>query len=54
MILLFKLLIQSIERNGLYLIFNGIRGEKFLPSGDVILKQDIGATMLDNNQKKYY
>ena len=37
-----------------YLIFNGIRGEKYLPSGDVILKQNIGATILDSNQKRYY
>jgi len=37
-----------------YIIFNGIRGEKYVPSGDYILKQDIGATLLDNNQKKYY
>ena len=37
-----------------YLIFNGIRGEKFLPSGNYILKQDIGAIILDSNQKKYY
>ena len=37
-----------------YIIFNGIRGEKYLPSGDVILKQDIGAAKLDSNQKKYH
>ena len=37
-----------------YIIFNGIRGEKYLPSGDDILKQDIGAAKLDSDQKKYY
>ena len=47
---------RSPERNEYapYIIFNGIRGEKYLPSGDVILKQDIGAAKLDSNQKKYY
>ena len=47
---------RSPERNEYapYIIFNGIRGEKYLPSGDIILKQDIGAAKLDNNQKKYY
>ena len=37
-----------------YIIFNGIRGEKYLPSGDDILKQDIGAAKLDSDKKKYY
>ena len=37
-----------------YIIFNGIRGEKYLPSGEDILKQNIGAAILDTNQKKYY
>ncbi len=37
-----------------YIIFNGIRGEKYYPSGNFILKHDIGAVRLDNNQKKYY
>jgi len=37
-----------------YIIFNGIRGEKYLPSGDVIFKQDIAAAKLDSNKKKYY
>ena len=37
-----------------YIIFNGIRGEKFLPSGNKILTQDIGAIKLESNQKKYY
>ena len=44
----------SREKSAPYLIFNGIRGEKYLPSGDYILKQDIGAAKLDSNQKKYY
>ena len=43
-----------LEKSAPYLIFNGIRGEKFLPSGDDVLKQDIGAAILDSNQKKYY
>lgn len=37
-----------------YIIFNAIRGEKYLPSGDNILTQDIGAVKLDKNQKKFY
>ena len=37
-----------------YIIFNGIRGQKFLPSGKNILKQDIGAIKLEKNQQKYY
>ena len=37
-----------------YIIFNAIRGEKFLPSGKSILRQDIGAIKLEKNQKKYY
>ena len=37
-----------------YIIFNAIRGEKYLPSGKYILKQDIGAVKLEKNQKKYY
>ncbi len=37
-----------------YIIFNAIRGEKYLPSGKYILKQDIGAIKLEKNQKKYY
>ena len=47
---------HSPERNewAPYIIFNGIRGEKYLPSGDDILKQNIGAAILDTNQKKYY
>ena len=37
-----------------YIIFNAIRGEKYLPSGKYILKQDIGAIKLEKDQKKYY
>ena len=37
-----------------YIIFNGIRGEKYLPSGKNILTQDIGAIKLADNQKLYY
>ena len=37
-----------------YIIFNAIRGKKFLPQGKYILKQSIGAIKLDKNQKKYY
>ena len=36
-----------------YIIFNLVRGEKFYPSGDNILLQDIGAIKLEKNQKKY-
>ena len=37
-----------------YIIFNGIRGEKYLPSGSNILTHDIGAVKLESNQKLYY
>ena len=37
-----------------YIIYNGIRGKKYLPSGEYILKQNIGAIKLEKNQKKYY
>ena len=37
-----------------YIIFNEIRGEKYLPSGNYILKHDIGAIKLEKNQKNYY
>ena len=37
-----------------YIIFNVIRGTKYLPSGNKILGQDIGFIKLDKNQKKYY
>lgn len=36
-----------------YLIYNIIRGEKFLPSGKNILTHDIGAIKLEKNQFKY-
>ena len=36
-----------------YLIFNIIRGEKYLPSGKGILNKDIGAIKLEKNQKKF-
>jgi len=47
---------RSPERNewAPYIIFNAIRGEKYLPSGENILTQDIGAVKLDKNQYKYY
>ena len=46
----------SIDRNewAPYIIFNAIRGEKYLPSGKYILKQDIGAIKLEKKKKKYY
>ena len=37
-----------------YIIFNAIRGKMYLPSGNKILWQDIGARRLDINQKQYY
>ena len=36
-----------------YIIFNIIRGQKFLPSGNKILTHDIGMIKLENNQFKY-
>ena len=36
-----------------YIIFNIIRGKKFLPSGNKILTHDIGMIKLENNQLKY-
>jgi len=36
-----------------YLIFNIIRGEKYLPSGQGILNKNIGAIKLEKNQKKF-
>lgn len=36
-----------------YLIFNLIRGKKFLPSGKGILNKDIGAIQLEKNQKRF-
>ena len=37
-----------------YIIFNGLRGKKYLPSGKNILNKNIGAIQLEKNQKKYY
>jgi len=37
-----------------YIIFNGIRGKTYLPSGKKRLWNDIGAKRLDINQKQYY
>ena len=37
-----------------YIIFNGIRGKKFYPSGNKMLTSDIGAIKLEKNQKKFY
>ena len=47
---------HSPDRNewASYIVFNAIRGKKYLPSGDIILKQDIGAIILDSNQNEYY
>ena len=47
---------KSKDRNewASYIIFNAIRGKKFLPSGNNILIHDIGAIILDDNQEKYY
>ena len=36
-----------------YIIFNLIRGEKFLPSGEGILNKNIGAIKLEKNQKRF-
>ncbi len=36
-----------------YLIFNIIKGKKYLPSGNKILTHDIGAIKLEKNQIKY-
>lgn len=36
-----------------YLIFNIIKGQKYLPSGKNILTQDIGVIKLEKNQTKY-
>ena len=37
-----------------YIIFNMIRGKKYLPSGHKQLRHDIGIRILDSNQKKYF
>lgn len=36
-----------------YIIFNIIRGQKFLPSGKGILNKDIGVVILEKNQKRF-
>ena len=36
-----------------YIIFNLVRGKKFYPSGDNVIKQDIGAIILEKNQNQY-
>lgn len=36
-----------------YIIFNIIRGKKYLPSGNKLLLHDIGAIKLEKNQKRY-
>ena len=37
-----------------YIIFNLVRGKKFYPSGENILLQNIGAIILEKNQKNYF
>ena len=37
-----------------YIIFNAIRGHNFFPSGNFLIKNDIGAKQLEINQKNYY
>ena len=37
-----------------YIIYNVIRGKSYLPSGDFLLKHDIGIKILDKNQKRYH
>lgn len=37
-----------------YIIFNMIRGKKYLPSGHKQLRHDIGIKILDSNQKQYF
>ena len=37
-----------------YIIYNVIRGKSYLPSGDTLLKHDIGIRILDKNQKRYH
>ena len=36
-----------------YIIFNLVRGEKFFPSGPGVLNKDIGAVILEPNQKRF-
>ena len=44
---------NSRRENAPYLIFNIIKGKKYLPSGKGILTKDIGAIKLEKNQAKY-
>ena len=37
-----------------YIIFNIIRGIPYYPSGNILLKHDIGIKVLNQNQKQYY
>ena len=37
-----------------YIIFNAVKGKKYLPSGNRILTHNIGAIILEKNQKNYY
>ena len=45
---------KSREEWAPYIIFNGIRGKKFFPSGNYNLKHNIGAIKLGKNQNQYY
>ena len=36
-----------------YIIYNLVRGEKFLPIGKELLNKDIGAVKLEKNQKRF-
>lgn len=44
---------HSRREHAPYLIFNIIRGKKYLPSGKGILTKNIGAIKLERNQEKY-
>ena len=37
-----------------YIIYNVIRGKSYLPSGNFLLKQNIGIKILEPNQKRYH
>ena len=49
-------IVKSPNRNewAPYIIYNALRGKKYLPQGKYILKQSIGAVQLEKNQKYYY
>ena len=50
-----KQIYETIRREWApYIVFNGIRGQKYLPSGNYILKHNIGAIKLEKNQMLYY